>query len=117
MFTLDPVRHASTRSVRTDFAGSCDPREFVCETKAEHEECEGVSRPRGGLLNTGDMKSRSQDQSLSDSRDLDRSHDPLTGKNTVIDLLPLSLHLYQVASKVVTTLRSSNYSSYCLMRL
>lgn len=29
------------------------------------------------------MKSRSQDQSFSDSRELDRSYDPLTGRFTV----------------------------------
>lgn len=36
---------------------------------------------RGGLVRTEtNMKSRSQDQSLSDSRELDRSYDPLTGR-------------------------------------
>lgn len=34
------------------------------------------------------MKSTSQDQSLSDSRELDRSYDPLTGRRVVMSLLP-----------------------------
>lgn len=33
------------------------------------------------------MKSRSQDQSLSDSRELDRSYDPLTGRIIISCLL------------------------------
>lgn len=33
------------------------------------------------------MKSTSQDQSLSDSRELDRSYDPLTGRRVVMSLL------------------------------
>lgn len=44
----------------------------------------------GGLVRTErnkeNMKSRSQEQSLSDSRELDRSYDPLTGIHFIFSL-------------------------------
>ncbi|XP_035516183.1 Kv channel-interacting protein 2-like isoform X5 [Morone saxatilis] len=49
---------------------------------------------RGGLVRTEtNMKSRSQDQSLSDSRELDRSYDPLTG--SIADDAELSTVCYR----------------------
>lgn len=62
------------------------------------------------------MKSTSQDQSLSDSRELDRSYDPLTGRRVVMSLLPFFVLIVFFNNLALAWLKSPLRSAPSLRR-
>ena len=63
----------------------------MAEVVDERTQIGQLQRGSGLVRTETNMKSRSQDQSLSDSRELDRSYDPLTGTCSFLLLLFLLL--------------------------
>lgn len=75
--SLQPARDDACGKVTSKQEWSRRGRRWAVPTHADIGQVQ-----RGGPVRTKtNMKSRSQDQSLSDSRELDRSYDPLTGRS------------------------------------